>query len=53
MDGQFTHMVRRAGQDWQDQSGWLRITQLDFARTPADGLQIRSVAHIELGGMPQ
>lgn len=53
VDGQFTHVVRRAGQDWQDQSGWLRITQLDFARTPAAGLQIRSVAHIELGDMPQ
>ena len=56
VDGRFSHQVRRAGQDWQDQSGWLRITQLDFAAdllNGTQGLKIRSVAHIELGGMPE
>jgi hypothetical protein len=54
VDGSFSHLVRRAGQDWQDQHGWLRITQLDFTpdlATP-QGLKIRSSAHIELGSMP-
>lgn len=55
IDGKFSHFVRRAGQDWQNQAGWLRITRLDFQPDlgQTSGLRVRSSAQVELGGMPQ
>lgn len=55
IDGKFSHYVRSAGQDWQNQAGWLRIKHLDFQPDLglASGLRVRSSAQVELGGMPQ
>jgi hypothetical protein len=54
IDGKFSHFVRRAGQEWQNQDGWLRITRLDFEPDlgQGSGLRVRSSAQVELGGMP-
>ena len=54
IDGKFSHFVRRAGQEWQNQDGWLRITRLDFEPDlgQASGLRVRSSAQVELGGRP-
>ena len=55
IDGKFSHYARRAGEDWQNQDQWLRITRLDFIPDlgQASGLHIQSQAQVELGGMPQ
>ncbi|MDP3654749.1 MAG: hypothetical protein Q8R67_24080 [Rhodoferax sp.] len=55
IDGKLSHHVRRAGQDWQDAAGWLRITQLDMTPdlSQASGLKVNSRAQIELQGMPR
>lgn len=55
IDGKLSHHIRRNGQDWQTDAGWLRITRLDMTPdiTQPSGLIVRSSAKIELGGMPQ
>ena len=55
IDGQLSHHIRRAGEDWRDSAGWLRITQLELTPdlTQPSGLMVHSRARIELEGMPR
>ncbi len=53
VDGQPSHYVRWGGGPWEENKGWLRITQLDFTPdlTRAAGLLVRGRAHVTLGGL--
>ncbi len=55
IDGALSQYVRRAGQQWQSQEGWLRITRLDFNPDlgHAGGLRVRSSVQVDFGGRPQ
>jgi hypothetical protein len=55
IDGKFSHLVRRPGQAWRIEEGWLRILHLDFTPDLAEpsGLKVNSRVQVELGGMPR
>jgi hypothetical protein len=55
VDGKFSHLVRRPGQAWRLEEGWLRILHLDVTPDLSEpsGLKVNSRVQVELGGMPR
>lgn len=54
IDGQLSHYVRRPGEPWRENHGWLRINHLDFAPdlSQPQGLVVRGHVHLSMGGPP-